>query len=144
MNSKHSANRFLYDTLIMGTIVMEYGCHYACLTCRKSFKRNVDLTVDWAEQAIKVCPNCSSNSYNCGRHFKPPQCSDELQWRKVEYLLEHGFWFHHVLDEKEYVPYPKDLKEAQKFVEKYRAQASQEAVNMYQESRLSKPAQRQQ
>ena len=56
------------------------------------------------------------------RKFSAPKSSDLMQWRKVQYLVEHGFRFHTV-----YVPvapgvsrsvdYPRTLQEAKAFVE---------------------------
>jgi hypothetical protein len=64
--------------------------------------------------------------------FRPPQKEDVSKWTTVRFLVEHGFNYHHVFDipaSKDmaqvvgYVQYPKNLREAKEFVEKYKEQA---------------------
>ena len=90
-----------------------YNIAFACLVCRKSFKRCCDEIKTLPEKL--TCPECGGDSFNCGRHFKAPKQADVRQWEKIKYLLEHGFRF-----QKIGVPYPETLKEAKEFVIKYR------------------------
>ena len=42
---------------------------------------------------------------------------DIQQWKKVAYLVKHGFRFHHQRDESgQIVPYPTTMADAKKFV----------------------------
>ena len=97
---------------------------FACLNCRKSFKREFVLT-DGIPKELK-CPECGGKSYNLGRHFKAPKKTDKKQWEKVAFLLQHGFHFQKIYDQDkggEHIPYPRTLQEAKEFVEKYKCYA---------------------
>lgn len=100
----------------------EYSMSYACLTCKTAHKRHVEGSP--ADYPIKMeCPICEDNTFNVGRHFKAPKKSDNAQWKKVAFLIEHGFLFQKIrLDPNSYesVPYPKTLAEAKEFVVKYK------------------------
>ncbi len=75
---------------------------------------------------VKTCPNCGGKSIRLGRHFKPPKSSDSAQWKKVRFLVEHGFLFQHVYDAPRggsMVSYPDTLEEAREFVEQHRDQS---------------------
>jgi hypothetical protein len=62
------------------------------------------------------------------KKFAAPKMADVPQWKKVQYLIEHGFFFQSV-----YAPiapgvslrvkYPKTLAEAKRFVIEHQAQA---------------------
>ncbi len=91
---------------------------FACLNCKKSFKR------PGPNIKHRKCPHCGSLAVNLGRHFKPPKRGDDAQWEKVIFLIEHGFSFHKIYDEDGVnIPYPKTLREAKNFVEKYKNKA---------------------
>lgn len=69
------------------------------------------------------CPICKGGAFNFGRHFKPPKKSDNAQWKKIEYLVEHGFVLQTIYEQREdfgcyKVSYPKSLAEAKYFVVK--------------------------
>ena len=103
-----------------------YNMAFACLECRKSFKRELKgvLPRDFPD-ALK-CPNCCGPSYNFGRHFKAPKASDIQQWKKVIFLFEHGFRFRKIRDgsgHHDTVPYPDTMEQAKEFVVKYKAYA---------------------
>lgn len=101
-----------------------YNMAFACLGCRKSFKREFDLAAGCPDQL--VCPECGGAAYNFGRHFKAPRKNDLKQWEKVAYLFEHGFRFQKIRptrDSLESVPYPDTLAAAKEFVETYKAYA---------------------
>jgi hypothetical protein len=95
-----------------------YSYAYACLPCRRSFKRPGGSGAP--EQ--RPCPRCGAAAINLGRHFKAPPADDTEQWEKVAFLVSHGFPFHtlHDPDTHLQVGYPRTLKEARSFVRKYR------------------------
>jgi DNA-directed RNA polymerase subunit RPC12/RpoP len=102
----------------MGT---PYHLSYACLDCRKSFKRLVNPLDEVPEKL--PCPDCGKPKINLGRHFKPPKKSDTKQWAKVKFLVEHGFRFQKIQVDSGHhdtVPYPESLEEAKEFVVKYK------------------------
>ena len=88
---------------------------FVCFACRKSFKYP-------AQPEPRVCPQCRGPMERLSRKFSAPKSKDLMQWRKVQYLVEHGFRFHTA-----YVPvapgvsrsvdYPKTMQEAKAFVE---------------------------
>jgi hypothetical protein len=55
------------------------------------------------------------------RQFKPPPRDDVAQWKKVEYLVAHGFRFFSQKDPLTGgpVPYPETLGEARAFVRRF-------------------------
>ena len=98
-----------------------YLFHFACFECQRSHKRSLE-----SDELFKVCPNCAGKTIRLGRHFKPPKSSDSAQWKKVRFLVKHGFLFQHVYDSPQggsLVNYPDTLEEAREFVERYRGQA---------------------
>ncbi len=96
-----------------------YLIPYACLECRKAFKRHNDT-----DALTMKCPECGGSAHRTSRKFKAPRRSDLQQWEKVRFLLEHGFRFFSVRDDSgSYVRYPETLAEAREFVRKYRNQA---------------------
>lgn len=100
----------------------EYSMSYACLSCKTAHKRHVEGRP--SEYPLKMeCPICKGTTFNLGRHFKAPKKADNAQWKKVAFLIEHGFLFQKIrLDPNSYesVPYPKTLVEAKEFVIKYK------------------------
>lgn len=100
----------------------EYAMSFACLTCKTSNMRHFNVAPCNYPNTIK-CPVCKSTAVNLGRHFKAPKKSDDAQWKKVNFLVDHGFVFQKIrLDSNSYdsVPYPDTLAEAKKFVVKYK------------------------
>ena len=99
-----------------------YSMSYACLSCKTAHKRHVEGSP--LDYPMKMdCPICKGVTYNLGRHFKAPKKSDDAQWKKVAFLIEHGFLFQKIRvspNSYESVPYPKTLDEAKKFVVKYK------------------------
>lgn len=100
-----------------------YNMSFACLECRKAFKRHVDF----GQVLDKLtCPQCGRPAYNFGRHFKPPKQADSRQWQKVRFLFGHGFRFQKIRvgpGHHDTVPYPETLEEASEFVVKYKQYA---------------------
>ena len=102
---------------------MPYNMSFACLACRKAFKRQVESGRVPDELP---CPECGGPAYNFGRHFKAPRKADASQWRKVRFLFEHGFRFQKIRvgpGHHDTVPYPETLEEAKEFVVKYKEHA---------------------
>lgn len=59
--------------------------------------------------------------------FRPPKKSDDRQWAKVRFLVDHGFVFQKIYSKEGSVwhreSYPKDLEQARSFVVAFRDQA---------------------
>lgn len=88
---------------------------YACLGCRRSFKRP-----GWA--STRPCPVCGKPAVWLHADFKPPRTSNVKQWEKVRYLVEHGFRFRPIWDEEAGKPisYPETLRDAVDWVERWK------------------------
>ena len=103
----------------------DYTMAFACVACRTSNKRHfIGPPCDYPSSI--ECPVCKSEAVNLGRNFKAPRKNDASQWKKVEYLIEHGFFFQKIRPIKgsyESIPYPKTLAEAKVFVVKYKQYA---------------------
>ena len=107
-----------------------YNMAFACLDCRKSFKRVFTLSKECPSEL--PCPDCGGAAHNFGRHFKAPKKSDLKQWKKVAFLFEHGFRFQRIRigsGHHDVVPYPKTLEQAKEFVIKYKAHAIEPRSN---------------
>jgi len=93
---------------------------FVCFGCRKSFKLPVS-------KAPRICPQCRQPMEMLSRKFSAPRAADLMQWRKVQYLVEHGFRFYSVYQPlvtggMQRVRYPATLAEAREFVDLYRDQ----------------------
>lgn len=109
----------------------EYSMSFACCNCKTSNMRQFNLAPSDYPRAIE-CPVCKGVAVNLGRHFKPPKKSDTAQWKKVEYLIGHGFVFQKIRTiENSYdsVPYPETLAQAKEFVVKYQQYAVKPPYN---------------
>jgi DNA-directed RNA polymerase subunit RPC12/RpoP len=96
-----------------------YLLPFVCFACRKSFRK--PRTVE-----PRRCPQCAGPVTMLGRKFCPPKAAQIEQWKKVQYLAEHGFLFHSLWvpiepGVKLLVKYPKTLAEAKRFVVQYQA-----------------------
>ncbi len=104
----------------------QYMCAFACLDCKKVFKRPVEFPHS-KEDDVKKCQHCGSCAYNVGRNFHAPKQSDDKAWALVDFLIRNGFVFQKVYEHIENgsvkIPYPKSLEEAREFVKKYKDQA---------------------
>jgi hypothetical protein len=91
---------------------------YACLDCRKSFKR----PRVFAPPRYRRCPVCGKPAVGLHPNFKPPRTSNVKQWEKVRYLVEHGFRFRPIWDEETGtpIPYPETLRDAVDWVERWK------------------------
>ncbi|MGV9318756.1 hypothetical protein [Streptomyces sp. NPDC003660] len=65
--------------------VTPYKLHYACLSCRVSFKRHADRE--------HACPNCARPLVCAGRDFAPPRRRDVAGWSVVAAVLGEGLRF---------------------------------------------------
>jgi hypothetical protein len=90
---------------------------YACLSCRKSFKRPGGV----GAPDERPCPQCRGPALNLGRHFRAPAIDDDQQWEKVTFLVRHGFRFAALYDPSSgtRIGYPATLREAKDFVRRY-------------------------
>lgn len=90
---------------------------YVCLNCRSTFKRPGDHDQN-------TCPKCGSTCHRFDVRFRPPPKRDNAQWKKIEFLFGNGIRFQKVYRRDGpalvRVGYPKDMREARAFVEKYR------------------------
>jgi tRNA G26 N,N-dimethylase Trm1 len=55
--------------------------HYACFDCRKTFRREVDLSRN-------PCPDCGGWMHHMGSYFEAPRRRDVKAWRVIEVLVE--------------------------------------------------------
>jgi len=79
------------------------------------------------------CPKCGKSMILLPHRFRPPRKSDDKGWELVEYLINKGFYFQHIYQvgsneyfkkaTDNYVPYPKNIRDAKEFVLKYKDQA---------------------
>ncbi|MBF7073490.1 hypothetical protein ISG33_08795 [Glaciecola sp. MH2013] len=99
----------------------EYSMSFVCLICKTSNMRHFNrLPRDYPD--VISCPICKGDSFNLGRNFKPPKKSDSMQWKKIKYLVSHGFLFQKIRvvpGSNDSIPYPETLSEAKDFVANY-------------------------
>lgn len=77
--------------------ITTYKPHYACLACRKAFRRRLlrdQLSPTPAQDKPARCPQCGLLMANMGLDFKPPRTTDEKAWEIVAKLWEVGITFH--------------------------------------------------
>ncbi len=94
---------------------------HACFACRKVFRK------PFIAQG-RICPQCAGALVTLGRKFHAPKSTNSAQWRKVQLLVEHGFFFDSVYRATESggnvaVPYPRTLAEVPAFVAEFKSQA---------------------
>lgn len=78
-----------------------YKAHYACFTCRKTFKRRLLIDIDgntaytkvWENQPYK-CPECKGMTANMGFDFESPKKADLKAWSHIQNLYATGITFH--------------------------------------------------
>ena len=66
------------------------------------------------------------------KRFRPPKKSDDLQWKKIRFLVENGFYFQRGYRKEGDVwhseRYPSNMDQARGFVMQFKDQAVQPAV----------------
>lgn len=68
--------------------------HYACFTCRKSFKQpGTSESESLPSRRAFLCPQCRRPMADIGSDFKAPRRRDRDQWAKVEALYAFGYLF---------------------------------------------------
>jgi hypothetical protein len=90
---------------------------YACLDCKRVFKRPADATQ-------KTCPRCSGVTYRTGSDFRPPSASDKKGWAVASFMISNGFPYYRLG-----VQYPASLKEARCFIEENASKAIDMTTN---------------
>ena len=106
--------------------VQSYLFPNVCFACRKSYKKP-------KSEEKRLCPECRIPMEVLGRKFSAPKSTNLSQSKKIRYLVEHGFFFQPVYEQREdgggniLVGYPRDLSEAKSFVDKYQKQAKSNA-----------------
>lgn len=95
---------------------------YTCFACRNTFKCRHQKDV-----LYRKCPDCGGQALQMDASFCPPEKSDERQWSKVQFLVDHGFIFQKVYRKEASVwhceRYPENLEQARAFVVQFRDQA---------------------
>jgi len=107
------------------------GYKIVCFNCRKAFNNNLG-----AQHNFGKCTECGGEYVYFNHKFRPPRKSDLEAWKVVRFLFDIGFNFQHVVEEhikiREngraldydiYGQYPRNLKEAQEFITKFKEQA---------------------
>lgn len=73
----------------MGFNLTLQSFHFACFTCRKSFKKSVQYKVDFTtgyrshEKMEFICPNCKQKMEFMGLHFAAPRHNQPHRWRQL-------------------------------------------------------------
>lgn len=101
------------------------GHKVVCLECYRVENRGTNLK-------IGKCPNCSQEMVFINHRFRPPKKTDKKGWELVKFLVSEGFPYQHIYQSGKsdyyktatdnYVEWPKSLKDAKEFVDKYTAQ----------------------
>jgi hypothetical protein len=95
------------------------GNKSVCLNCRIAFSYGMDIN----NIISRTCPQCKNEMVNVNYKFMAPKKDEIKKWETIEYLLKNGFYFQHIYDENnKYIKYPKNMKDAKIFVEKYNLQ----------------------
>jgi len=105
------------------------GHKKVCLDCRVSL--NMDVSDYSAEKY--PCAKCGKQMTLLPHRFRPPKKTDNKGWELVNFLIKNGFPFQHIYQEgsneyiknpsNNYVPYPKNIREAKEFILIYKDQA---------------------
>ena len=116
---------------------------FACLDCRRVFKRPVaDIGKrNWPRPVeVRRCPSCGSDSYLMSSDFRAPPRDDLKAWEVAAFLTRAGLPYFRLSEEVSLsalghpgkrpkgivgvsvriAPYPETMAEARAFVEQYR------------------------
>ena len=95
-----------------------------CLTCRKSFKK---------PRAAPTCPECAGPTHRVHANFRAPRAAATKDWELVAFLVLRGYDFSGWVQRRgggggviERPGYPRDLREAQDFVETWAPVAAED------------------
>jgi hypothetical protein len=95
------------------------GNKIVCISCKKVFNTGTDF----AGHVPKSCGICGAKFILVNQKYKAPKLTDVKAWKLVEFLLENGFVYQHIVKVNgEQVPYPKTMDDAKEFVAKYKSQ----------------------
>ena len=102
---------------------MSFLAPFVCISCRASFRRPFEKGVD-----CRPCASFGQDAVRVDVRFRTPRKTDDMQWKKVEFLFRHGFYFQKVYRQIargsfQRVPYPTDLAGARSFVVEFMSQA---------------------
>ena len=124
----------------------EHLTKFACLDCRRVFKR----PVDGADKRnypvpieVRTCPACGGDSYLVSSDFRAPPRRDEKAWEVVSYLVRAGLPYFRIYEDVplselghpatrpkgmlgakvQVKPYPETMEQARTFVERHRDKA---------------------
>ena len=96
---------------------------HVCFTCSKSFRKP-------QSNEKSICPDCRGSLIRLSRKFTTPKKTDKAEWRKIQFLVDHGFRFQSIYELVEgsggayrVVNYPRTIKEAKVFVTKHNSNA---------------------
>ena len=99
------------------------GYKNVCLKC----KRVESLGTDYTQFRTGPCPECSADMFFVSHKFRPPKKTDKNGWELACFLITRGFIFQTIYaDDFTAVSYPRTLRDAKEFVEKYRDKAHQQ------------------
>ena len=117
---------------------------FACLDCRRVFKRSVEDIGkrNWPRPVeVRRCPSCGGDSYLMSSDFRAPPRDDLKAWEVVAYLTRAGMPYFRLFEEVppsavadiiplptkgllsvkvKIEPYPETMAEARAFVDRYR------------------------
>jgi len=95
------------------------GHKKVCFDCRKAYSIN-GLAF---ENIQHTCPECGLKAVIINHKFRPPKREDIKLWDLAKFMVDHGFYFGHVVENGVYVNYPVTMEDAKIFVVKYKRQA---------------------
>jgi DNA-directed RNA polymerase subunit RPC12/RpoP len=99
---------------------------HVCFDCKKSFKKPIS-------EAPRLCPQCGGEMVRLSRKFSASTATDTVQWKKVQFLVEHGFFFQSIYEPTESggqqrTSYPTTYEQAKEFVVAFKSQAVNRAA----------------
>lgn len=107
------------------------GHKRVCIACR--ITRNIQVE-DLDPKLTHPCGRCRQPMIFLLSHFRPPKKSDDAAWEVVAFLVSNGFRYQHIYQEgltafkrrskDNYIPYPKNLRDAKEFVTQYKHKLS--------------------
>lgn len=109
------------------------GRKKVCLSCKLCFNREVTFDTE----KVHLCPQCGKSMKLLPHRFRPPKKTDKKAWQLASFLIDNGFSYQHIYQVgsnefikskyDNYIPYPKNLKDAKEFVEQYKMYSKRKA-----------------